>query len=357
MGTAVWLFLWCIRCETPKDGVVLGGMPLTYAEIAKRSKFSERKVRRWMNALREYGYVEVQYLNWKMMRIIVNKSKKWHGKQAKLNFGNSGKPGPDYRPKTVNQRSSTPTKNGQSIRPKTVNRVTKNGQSKQSSSIRKIESSPLTHFTFLQNLQIPVSLWLDFKKMREGIHRPVLAGAEDLIARELMKLQNEGSPPTEVLKQAIMTASFMLYPVRDGKRHGKQIESFDERRRREARENIVAVLGNSSRPMVGAHDRSLQATAIGNQHRHVSGTLVGFEHGGTRRGVSARDSDVAVYADSRNDPERSTRAPGEGLRTIDVDPICRSSGDGTRIHSGGSESLGRISQKVRHNFTATKDSS
>lgn len=356
MGQAVWLFMWCIRCETPQNGFVLGGMPLTYEEIAKRSKFKPRKVRLWLSRLRSYGYVEVEYLNYKMMKIIVNKSKKWHGKQSKLDFGNGSKATDTHRQKSVNRGTSTLTQKCQSNVRKSVNRAPEKWQSKQSSSFRKIESSPIPSLTLLETLAIPVSTWLDFKKMREGIHRPVLAGAEDLIARELLQLQAEGSPPIEVIEQAILTASFMLYPIRNGNRNGKQIESIDERRSREAKQNIVAVLGNGVRPLAGAHVGPLPAIAVGDQHRHVSGTLVGFEHGGARRGVSARNSDFAIYANGCNDPECSPRTQGSRSYTVDVDPLRGSSGDGTRIHGGRSESERRIPETVGHNFQGKKDS-
>jgi hypothetical protein len=142
MGKSVWLFMWCVRCETPAKegqpkGLVLGGMPLTYEEIATRSRFNVHAVRHWLTKLRKWGYITVRYLNYKMMRLIVNKSQKWCGKQASFT-----EKYPEYdRPKVVNRSPGTPTESGQWIRPKVVNRVTESARSKQRLSIRKNRTS------------------------------------------------------------------------------------------------------------------------------------------------------------------------------------------------------------------------
>jgi hypothetical protein len=76
MGPAIWLFLWCILCQT-KRGFVLNGMALTYEEMSRRSGFPERKIRRWLAVLRKHNYVHVTHTNYCMMIIEVMKPKKW----------------------------------------------------------------------------------------------------------------------------------------------------------------------------------------------------------------------------------------------------------------------------------------
>jgi hypothetical protein len=126
MGNAIWLFLILIRWHTQKSNFVLGGMPLTYDEISRRSGFPARKVRRWLNRLRKHDYIRVSYTNYKMMRLEIGKPKKWMPKQAPMQF-------PDHRPQTVNHD-----------RPQVVSGVTENGQFNKICSLRNILKDPPT---------------------------------------------------------------------------------------------------------------------------------------------------------------------------------------------------------------------
>lgn len=128
--------MWLVHSQTKRRGgtFVLGGMPLTYAEIAKRSSFSERNVRRWLDKLRKFNYVNVTYLSYKRLKIEVTKAKKWAPKQTQFS----------YRPLTVNGQSGEPVispLNGQSSVPKVVSGLPLNGQSKQNCSLKHIESN------------------------------------------------------------------------------------------------------------------------------------------------------------------------------------------------------------------------
>ena len=125
MGNAVWMFLWCIRCETQRTGFVLGGAALTYAEISKRSGFSERRIRFWLDRLRLHNYVRVIHTNYKMLRIEIMKPKKWFPKQQHLFHGS-------HRHNTVSHD-----------RQRTVNGVTENCQFNKSSSLRENYKTPL----------------------------------------------------------------------------------------------------------------------------------------------------------------------------------------------------------------------
>ncbi len=118
MGSSIWLFLWCLQAQTKPNGLVLGGMPLTYAEISKRSRFPERRVRRWLDRLRTGGYIRVEYRNFMMMCLWVLKPQKFNYKQIPLPLTENGQPGC----------------------PKTVNGSPQNGQPKQSGSMKRIES-------------------------------------------------------------------------------------------------------------------------------------------------------------------------------------------------------------------------
>ncbi len=105
MGAAVWLFLWCVWRQTKRNGLVLGGMPLTYDEIATRSGFPARKLRYWLKTLVDHHYIEVTYLNFKMLRLRVVKQKKWTAEQGRLplepSTENSQSSASSHRRKTV----------------------------------------------------------------------------------------------------------------------------------------------------------------------------------------------------------------------------------------------------------------
>ena len=61
-GKTLTAFLWCLdRITKEKDGIgiVLGGKPLTYAEMAESLGVSERSVRRNMDRLYFAGYIEL----------------------------------------------------------------------------------------------------------------------------------------------------------------------------------------------------------------------------------------------------------------------------------------------------------
>lgn len=122
MGTAVWLYLWCVKCQTKRNGgaFVLGGMPLTYEEISARSGFEAWRIRRWLDRLRKFNYVRVRYLNYKKLRIEITKSKKWTPGQMEMSW-----------PSTPNRLS----KNGQSMRTKSLSGSYEIAQSKQKCSL------------------------------------------------------------------------------------------------------------------------------------------------------------------------------------------------------------------------------
>ena len=88
MGRAVWLYMWLVQHQTKRHGgvFVLGGMPLTYREIERRSKWKERTIRLWLDRLREKRYIKVHYLNYMMMRIEITKAKKWNPKQTQMHY-------------------------------------------------------------------------------------------------------------------------------------------------------------------------------------------------------------------------------------------------------------------------------
>lgn len=57
IGTALWLFLWCIDRQTGPHGLIFGGRPVTLAEIAEALPYSHRQIARQLAQLEEHGYI------------------------------------------------------------------------------------------------------------------------------------------------------------------------------------------------------------------------------------------------------------------------------------------------------------
>lgn len=61
MGAALWLYGWLVLRQTHQQGSlgwVLGGAPVSYREIEEETGFNCRTLERWMQTLRQQGYIE-----------------------------------------------------------------------------------------------------------------------------------------------------------------------------------------------------------------------------------------------------------------------------------------------------------
>lgn len=212
MGTSVFLYLWCLRHQTKSNGLVLGGSPITYEKINERLGQSERTVRRWMKSLRDNGYVEVTYLNFKMMRLCVLKSKKFNFRQLPL-------PMHMNRPDVAGRADVLSAKSGRSVRPNVADTPAKNGRSKQSGKEKEIEPTP-TPTPNLPNC-IPLVEWAAYRLMRIKIHRPMTEHAVDLAIRKLLELKGEGHDPRDVLDQSVLNSWAGLFPIRGENKNGR----------------------------------------------------------------------------------------------------------------------------------------
>jgi hypothetical protein len=86
MGSALWLFIWFIDKMTKIDangnGKVLGGKPITYEEIKEHFNVSRRTYNRWVDALRDNGYIDTIRTPYGL-QIIVHKAKKGYIKNER----------------------------------------------------------------------------------------------------------------------------------------------------------------------------------------------------------------------------------------------------------------------------------
>jgi len=87
---------------------------------------------------------------------------------------------------------------------------------------------------------IPLSLWADYRQMREKMRCPLTPGAIDILIGELGKLRDAGEDVAEVMRQAIAGGWYTFKAVRKEKENGAK-ESFEEQRQRKSREAIGAV--------------------------------------------------------------------------------------------------------------------
>jgi hypothetical protein len=63
MGAAVWLYGWLVLRQTRQEGAtgwVLGGARISYQEIEEETGFNRRTLERWMQVLRQGGYIETE---------------------------------------------------------------------------------------------------------------------------------------------------------------------------------------------------------------------------------------------------------------------------------------------------------
>ena len=95
MGCAVWLYFWLIRKMTRIDqatrlGYVLGGKPVVYEDVLKDLGISKRNYRRFIDCLREHGYI-ITTRTPRGLVIAVTKAKKsfFVGNKGSAKYGTS----------------------------------------------------------------------------------------------------------------------------------------------------------------------------------------------------------------------------------------------------------------------------
>lgn len=91
IGSAVWLFLWCISSTTAEKekegivwGIVLGNKPIKLEEIAGQFGVDKRTVSRWIKDLEEYEYIRVTRAPYGLIFTVKNSKKFIHRDKTKL---------------------------------------------------------------------------------------------------------------------------------------------------------------------------------------------------------------------------------------------------------------------------------
>lgn len=90
IGSAIWLFLWCISSITKEKedeegvtwGIVLGNKPIKLSEIAARYKVNGKTVSRWLDILEQHEYIRVTRAA-RGLILSVRNSKKWTDKNVR----------------------------------------------------------------------------------------------------------------------------------------------------------------------------------------------------------------------------------------------------------------------------------
>ncbi|WP_052088314.1 HTH domain-containing protein [Paenibacillus wynnii] len=88
IGTAIWLFLWCISSTTAEKekegtvwGVVLGNKPIRINELEEIFEVSNRTIRSWIKTLEDHGYIRVTRAPYGLIFSVRN-SKKYQNRVA-----------------------------------------------------------------------------------------------------------------------------------------------------------------------------------------------------------------------------------------------------------------------------------
>ncbi|MFB4164784.1 hypothetical protein ACE1TI_13380 [Alteribacillus sp. JSM 102045] len=110
IGVALWEFLWCIdrvTSETGQDGqksgIVLGGSPISYSDVAKDLGIGKSTVKRNFEKLESENYIHLKRTPYGHI-ITVNKSKKWG---AKNEYSDSAKNGTGAENETEGAKNGT----------------------------------------------------------------------------------------------------------------------------------------------------------------------------------------------------------------------------------------------------------
>lgn len=94
---------------------------------------------------------------------------------------------------------------------------------------------------FLAGLGIPLSLFMQYKRMREHVHRPIVPGTEEHIFAQLTEMQAKGGDPIEILTFAIRHSSWKLTlpPNPNGIPKGETKDARRQRLNEEAAQRVL----------------------------------------------------------------------------------------------------------------------
>jgi hypothetical protein len=207
MGDAVWLFGWLVHRQTTQTngtGLVLRGLPLTYAEISADTGWQERTLQRWMARLRRAGYIEVKHSIYSRMVIRILNAKKFSPKQFDLALSSP----PDVAeisPPTVMEMG---TKSGGLKEGTEIEQKLPWNKNNAAQPVAGFSGQPLPDW-------IPIRTWAAFVEMRREIGRHLTEHAVDLVFRKLATLKAAGNDPAEVLEQSILNSWTGLYPIKE----------------------------------------------------------------------------------------------------------------------------------------------
>lgn len=168
IGTAIWLFLWCISSTTKEVeregvnwGIVLGNKPLKKKDIAPIFGVSEKTVERWINDLEQHGYIKTTRAPHGLI-FSVRKSKKF--------FNNSDK--------NVVSDDSDKTKMSVLSDSDATNLSNRSDKSVASNKdITKINKNTITVTNKADPVDVIADRFADLKTIQDG--RPAYPSAED----------------------------------------------------------------------------------------------------------------------------------------------------------------------------------
>jgi hypothetical protein len=297
MGEAIWLYKWLVKRQTRRNGLVLGGAPITYDRIHQETLYPVRNMQRWMARLREKAYVEVTYLNYKAMKIRILRPKKFGFKQIPLPLEQTAKSG-------GSSQGVPPAKSGGSVPPYVADGSVKSGGSKQSGTLSSNET-PERERALPDGIAglVPLPLWLDFIAIRIKKHKPNTPGVVAILTRKLLELQFAGDDPILVIEQSVVHAWPDIYPLKkENNVNGTQRKSREQERNDRSAAALADVFG-SHRVVPGGVCGDVPRRDHGAASPRLPGSAARAEEPGTTASsVHASDAVIDVSAEPARDP-------------------------------------------------------
>lgn len=214
IGSAIWVFLWCIdrvTRESDGKGLVLGDSPIKVERIAADLHLNERSIRRDLKRLAG-RYLEISRTPYGLRIRVLN--------SQKFNIWRSGE---NVRTETERSDKSAgqigrkcPERSGENVRSYKEDSAVDTAEDKDTKQARLLPR-PVLLPTW-----IPVQPWKDFLEMRSKLRKPVTTQrAVELLIARLGKLRELGDDPRSVLEQSIENSWQGIFPLRrEGRRNG-----------------------------------------------------------------------------------------------------------------------------------------
>jgi hypothetical protein len=213
MGSAIWEFLWFVDKVTEdvpdgtgkSHGLVLGGHPVSLAQIAGDLKEHVDTAKRNVKALELGGYIVRRRLPENRCAYVVANSRKWLWRDRRQGINALTHRG-ENAPTDVDARAKMHPAQGQECTHREGENALANKETLQN--LTKNNTKPSTHRGASGNDSLPDWMpkenWQGFVDHRRRMRAPLTPRAIQLIVDQLSSLRERGQPPEAVLDQSVI---------------------------------------------------------------------------------------------------------------------------------------------------------